>query len=202
MTPDSLDALLDRSSPPTRAADGADLAAMSTAARREGRPARRRRLAITAGAFAVVLLGGAGVATANSDWGWGQGLENPQRSVSYTSPTWGECELRVGNFVAANPFDQLAVDRVIDEWFATTDIEAAMAPLIPKYLRVFEESRASDPEPDTDPRTRDLDYWMAVDQSVGELLHDELGEHGFNDAPGGGVVSGSSQVHCEGEQWR
>lgn len=201
MTPDPLDVLLDRSSPPTRAADATDLTAMSTAARREAGPARRRRLAFTAGAIVAVLLGGASVATANSDWLWGEGLENPQRSVTYTSPTWGECELRFGNFVAANPLDQLAVDRVIDEWFATTDIETAMAPLIPGYLRVLEESHAAEAEPITDPRLPDLDYWTAVEQSVRELLHHELGEHGLNNA-WSGVTTSSSQVHCEGEQWK
>lgn len=202
MTADPLDELLDRSAPMTRTAQPAALTAMSAAARRVAQPRRRRRVAMASGALAVLLVGGAGVAVANTDWLWGQGLENPARSVTYTSPTWGQCELRVENFVAANPLNQLAVDRVVDDWFATTDVEAAVQSLIPHYLRVLEESHAADPEPITDPRLPDLDYWMAVDQAVGELVYGELAEHGLSDGSTGGVASGSSQVHCEDEQWR
>ena len=202
MTRDPLDDLLDFSSPATRAADPSELSAMSVAAARQARPVRRRRVALAAGAIAVLLAGGAGVATANSDWLWGAGLENPERSVTYTSPTWGACELRFGNFVAANPFRQIALDQAIDEWFAATDIESAVQPLIPTYLQVLEESHAAEPEPITDPRLPDLDYWMAMEQSVMELLYAELSEQGFRNGPFEGVSSSSSQVHCEDEQWQ
>src|SRR5690606_10797755 len=30
-----------------------------------------------------------------SDWRWSPGLDNPDRSYTYTSPTWGQCEVRI-----------------------------------------------------------------------------------------------------------
>lgn len=201
MTPDSLDDLLDRSAPATCAIDDRALTAMIADARHEVPRGRKRRGALLAGSLAVVLIGGAGFATADSDWLWGAGMDDPRRSVTYTSPTWGACELRLGELRAANPLAQAGIDQVIDAWFAETDIESEMAPLIGKYLAVLEDSQAGDPESLADPRLPDLNYWGAVDQSVAELLHDELTEHGYT-GPGAGLASGASQVHCEGEQWR
>lgn len=114
MTLDPLDALLERSTPATRQADPADLHAMMVSAKQQTRPIRRRRIGVVAGVLSLVLVGGAGVATASSTWLWGAGME-PNRSYTYTSPTWGECELRQGNFVTAAPiFRQLRNDPRID----------------------------------------------------------------------------------------
>jgi hypothetical protein len=197
MTPDLLDDLLDCSAPATRAADPADLREMVSDAAPKSPRGRRRRIGIAAGALAALLLGGAGLATAGSDWRWGAGMENPEHSVTYTSPTWGQCELRLGEHQAVNPFDQPGIDRVIDAWFADADLESQILPLVPKYLLVLEESQAADPVAITDQRLPDLNYWLAVEQAVGELLHDELSRHGY----GGRLSSGASQVHCEGEDW-
>jgi hypothetical protein len=123
---------------------------------------------------------------------------HPTRSYTYTSPTWGQCELRQGNFVAANPLRQLELDRVIDEWFATANVSAEVEPLIGKYLKVIEDSQANAPEPITDPRLPDLNYWTAVELALGEALHEELDAHGFGTA---NVTSSAGQVHCEGEDW-
>lgn len=120
------------------------------------------------------------------------------RSYTYSSPTWGECELRQGNFVAADPLRQLELDRVIDEWFATANVSAAVEPLIGKYLDAVEVAHANEPKPNTDPRLPDLNYWTAVDQAVGEALHAELLTQGFEQ---GSVTNSASQVHCDGEQW-
>lgn len=203
MIPDTLDDLLDRSAPAARAADGDGLRAMIIEARREGWPRRARLTRIALGAGLVALLvGGAGVATANSDWLWGSGMADPDHSFTYESPTWGHCELRFGRFEASNPFDQAAIDQVIDEWFATADLEAAAAPLIPKYLAQLEADQAAQDDPITDPRAADLNYWIAADQAVGELLHRELTAHGFDGSAGTGLSGGASQVHCDGEQWQ
>jgi hypothetical protein len=198
MTPDPLDTLLERSAPAVRAADPADLHTMIASAAQQARPPRRRRIGIAAGIISLALVGGAGVATASSTWLWGAGMD-AHRSYTYTSPTWGQCELRQGNFVAANPLRQFELDRVIDQWFATADISAETEPLIGKYLDVIEDSQANAPEPSADPRVPDLNYWMAVEQAVSEALYVELRAQGFGR---GSVTNGGSQVHCEGEQWR
>jgi len=198
MTPDPLDALLDRSAPATRAADPADLHAMIASAAQQARPQRRRRIGIVAGVLSLVLVSGAGVATASSIWLWGAGMDS-NRSYTYTSPTWGLCELRQGNFISANPLRQFELDRVIDEWFATADVSAEAEPLIGKHLAVLEDSQANEPEPITDPRLPDLNYWTAVDQAVSEALYGELLAQGFGP---GSVTNSASQVHCDGEQWK
>jgi len=203
MTPDLLDELLDRSAPATRAADPADLRGMIRAASREARPRRRRRVGLAAGALTVLLLGGAGVATASGDWLWSAGLENPHRSLTYTAPTWGQCEIRFSGYDTHNPWIQADVDRVIDEWFANTDVEAAAAPYVGTYVAQFEADQAAQAaagEEITDPRLADLNAWMAHEQALGEALYEELKAHGYDST----VLAGSdahSQVHCDGEDW-
>jgi hypothetical protein len=197
MTLDPLDALLERSAPATHVAGPVDLHALIMSAEKEARPPRRRRIGAMAGVLSLLLVGGAGVATASSTWLWGAGMES-HRSYTYTSPTWGQCELRRGNFVAANPLRQFELDRVIDDWFATADVSAEAEPLIGKYLDMLEDSQADEPEPLTDPRRPDLNYWMAVDQAVDEALYAELLAQGFGQ---GSVTTSAGQVHCDGEQW-
>lgn len=198
MTPDPLDVLLERSAPDTHTVDPGDLRAMIASAAQQGRPTRRRRIGTVAGILALVLVSGAGVATASSTWLWGAGM-NSNRNHLYTSPTWGQCELRQGNFVAANPLRQFELDRVIDEWFATADVPAETEALIGKYLDVLEDSQANEPDTITDPRLPDLNYWMAVDQALSEALYVELRAHGFDQ---GSVTNSAGQVHCDGEQWQ
>ncbi|MBD3941559.1 hypothetical protein IF188_07605 [Microbacterium sp. NEAU-LLC] len=199
MTPDLLDELLDRSAPATRAADPAGLRAMIGDASRTAKP-RRRRIGLAAGALTVLLLGGAGVAAASGDWLWGPGLENPDRSYTYTAPTWGQCEIRFSGYDTHNLFIQADVDRVVDEWFASADVEAAADPYVDKYLAVIEDSQASSGDEITDPRLADLNAWTAHEQALYEALGDELQAHGYEP----GALAGStahSQVHCEGEDW-
>ena len=201
MTPDSLDDLLGHSSPRTAAAPRLEIEAMIADARREV-PVRRRvpRIALGVG-LAALLVGGAGVATASSVWDWNSGTSDPNRSYAYTSPTWGSCELRFGDFVASNPLLQIELDHVIDEWFSSTDIESQTAPLVDKHLAQLQRDQLGDSEVVKDPRLPDLNYWIASDQAVGELLDRELRAHGFDAEKGDGVASGASQVHCAGEQW-
>ncbi|WP_065572053.1 hypothetical protein [Microbacterium oleivorans] len=194
MTPDPLDSILERSAPATSEADASDLRAMIASARAQVRRPRRRRLGIVAGALALALAGGASFAAASSSWDWNAGM-NPNRSHTYTSPTWGECELRVGNIVAANPLRQFELDRAIDDWFATADVAAEVEPYIAGHLAVLE----GDQSDATDPRSADAYYWVAVDEALGDAMSAGLSERGFDNAS---ISTGSGQVHCEGEQWK
>lgn len=201
MNRDQLDALLDESAPPHARIQASDARAMAIAAEREVRlPRSARRTAALSGALALLLVGGAGVATATSDWLWVDGLESPDRSYSYTAPTWGECEIRFSGIESDNPFIQAEVNRIIDEWFATADVEAAAAPFVDKYLAVLEDTQAQEPESQADQRTADLNAWTAHEQALGDALHAELEVHGYR--PADLVRSSShSQLHCEGEDW-
>ncbi|MEJ1921300.1 hypothetical protein [Microbacterium sp. KHB019] len=199
MTRDALDDLLDAAAPPAATVDDRDVLAMVTDARKEVRVApRAKRAAVITGVLAILMAGGAGVATASSDWLWGDGLENPDRSYAYTSPTWGECEIRFSGFDTHKPLIQGDVNRVVDEWFANTDVEAAAEPFVAKYLAVMADSR--DAENSADPRLPDLEAWTAHEQALSEALHMELKMHGYDSGALAGTDS-HSQLHCEGEDW-
>ncbi|CAL4861274.1 hypothetical protein [Microbacterium sp. MM2322] len=194
MTPDPLDSTLERSAPATRAADASDLRAMMAAARTEAHPRRHRRVGIVAGALTLTLAGGASFAAASSSWDWSAGM-NPNRSHTYLSPTWGECELRVGNIVAANPLRQFELDRAIDDWFATEDVAAEVEPYIAGHLDVLKR----DPSNGSDPRAADTNHWVAVDEALWDAMSAGLRDRGFDNAS---ISSGGGQVHCDGEQWK
>ncbi|MFK3679294.1 hypothetical protein ACI2IP_16345 [Microbacterium sp. NPDC090218] len=204
MIRDQLDDLLDDSAPPRPTVESVDLRAMVAEARTVVRPRRRKRRAVLlSGALGLLLVGGAGIATASSDWFWNPGLENPDRSYTYTSPTWGECEIRYSGWDTHNVFTQPQVDRIIDDWFANTDVEAAAEPYVAKYLAIFEAEPAdSEEEEVTDPHAPDVTAWLAHDQALSEALLDELKANGID--TGRGDLAGAeahSQVHCEYEDW-
>ncbi|GAA3647702.1 hypothetical protein [Microbacterium marinilacus] len=200
--PDLLDQLLDRSAPPApRRIDTTKVRAMVRDARAQSRPRRRVRAAALSGVLAGLLLGGAGAATAASVWDWGPDMGDPDRSYAYTSPTWGECELRFGGFAAFSVFEQGEVDRIIDDWFARTDLDAEVEPLVPGYLDGLQRDQAGDPDMAADPRLPDLNAWTAREQAVLELLDRELRANGYDGTLGTGVAESASQLHCEDEQW-
>ena len=201
MSRDHLDELLDASAPAARTIETRDVRAMLADARHEvsvWKPVRRR--ALISGALMVLLVGGAGVATASSDWLWGEGLENPDRSYMFTAPTWGQCEIRFSGLETHNVFTQANVDRIVDEWFATADVEAEAAPFVDKYLAVLKDAQSDDPAMQSDSRAGDLNAWTAHEQALAEALHNELRAHGFDSGSLAGAES-HSQLHCDGENW-
>ena len=203
--PDALDDLLDGSA--RGVADwgwGRDsaLVQMTADARDTVRPPkRRRRASLITGIAAMALIGTAGVATANSDWAWVAGLENPHRSYTYTAPTWGQCEIRFSGYDIADPFVEANVNRIIDDWFAHTDVEAAAEPFVAESLAVVDEAMARDPEAAEDPRIADLNVWTAHEQAMSQAMHDELKAHGYDSEHGLAGAEAHSQLHCEGEDW-
>ncbi|NJI59123.1 hypothetical protein HCX50_06745 [Microbacterium oxydans] len=203
MIRDQLDELLDASAPPPATIRSVDTRAMLAEARTVARPRRRgRRAAVLSGALGLLLVGGAGIATASSDWLWGSGLEDPDRSYTYTSPTWGECEIRYSGWDIHNPVTQLQVNRIIDDWFANTDVEAAAEPYVAEQLAAVEADLAASEETATDPRQPDLNAWRAHDQALSMALYEELKANGID--TGRGDLAGTdshSQLHCEGEDW-
>lgn len=201
MDTDTFDTLLDSSAPATRTLEPREIRALSSRARSQARRGRRRvRTTALTGAIGLLLVGGTGLAVASGDWSWIDGLENPDRSYAFTAPTWGECELRVSGYTMSNVFVQGDVNRIVDDWFATTDVEAAAAPYVQKYLDFTRQSNAESPELESDPRQADLDAWLAHEQALGEALHDELVAHGYDGAALAGAQA-RSQLHCEGEDW-
>ncbi|WP_144877502.1 hypothetical protein [Microbacterium sp. 1.5R] len=201
MHTDSFETLLDSSAPPARTLGTDDVRALASHARSHvRRTGRRSRALVLGGAITALLVGGTGFATASSTWGWVGGLENPDRSYTYTAPTWGECELRVSGYSVPNPFLRAEVNRIVDDWFANADVEAEVAPFVQKYADFITTSNAQAGIDAQGPRQADLDAWLAHEQALGEALHDELVAHGIDSWMLAGSES-HSQVHCDGEDW-
>ena len=200
MDTEELDDLLRTSAPAPRGVDLVDVRAMMADARAEVRMPKRRRTLVFGGVLGLLLVGGAGYAAASTDWLWSDGLENPDRSYAYTSPNWEQCELRYSGYETHNIFIQADVNRIIDEWFANADVEAAAAPYVEGYLSQIEADQAAS-DPITDPRLPDLNAWQAHDQALATALHDELKSHGYDAEHGLAGAESHSQLHCEGEDW-
>lgn len=94
MTPDSLDQLLDRSVPATKAAPESDLRAMAVAAEAARRVKRLPKIAIGAG-LAVLLAGGAGAAYAADLFDWLPWAQSPDYTYQAALAAGDECEVRV-----------------------------------------------------------------------------------------------------------
>jgi hypothetical protein len=204
MDTEQLDESLRASAPVARVIDRVDVRAMMADAAAEVRVPRRRRRNVALGSLlGLLLVGGAGFAGASSDWLWGDGLENPDRSYTYTSPTWGECELRYSGYDMPNPFVRAEVTRIIDDWFASADVVAAADPYVAGYLAELESDGAREAEgANSDPRLPDFNAWMAHDAALNMAMHDVLVEHGYDSSEGDlQGAEAHSQLHCEGEDW-
>ena len=189
---DSLDDLLARSAP-RLTLEASSASEMLREARRAAQPARRRRrVGLLSGIAAVVLVGSAGVATANSDWLWVDGLEDVDRSYTYTSPSWGQCELRFSLIDTHNPLIQADVDRIVNDWFENTDLKEAVQP----YLA--EAERRAD---DADFASPDIEAWHVHADAVQAALDAELRANGYADDTALTGSESHSQVQCENADW-
>ncbi|MGH3510424.1 MAG: hypothetical protein ACRDPI_09370 [Nocardioidaceae bacterium] len=110
-----IDELLDSSAPglcePAETHEA--VVGLVVAARRAARPVRRRRRqAVLVGTTAALLTaGGTAVATTHSIWAapW---ADHPLTSITYTLPSGGTCEQRIGNLKIADP----AAQTLIQDW--------------------------------------------------------------------------------------
>jgi hypothetical protein len=93
MTRDVLDDLLDAAAPAVRTIDDRDLRAIVADARTDARVTpRAKRTAIISGALALLMAGGAGVATAADYFDWAS-LNNPIGSYTYEVPSGATCDI-------------------------------------------------------------------------------------------------------------
>ncbi|MFE5408671.1 hypothetical protein [Microbacterium sp. NPDC056569] len=172
MTPDLLDDLLDRSAPVTRAADPAGLRAMIGAASREERRPRRRRIGFAAGALAVLLAGGAGVATATDGFGaWS--IQEPVGAVSFTMSNGFDCELRFSDYSnGPDPVFLSAVNRTLEDWYRTTDVVGEAQSLVPQKQKEYVALRSPD---DQSERERQLAE-LSPEERAEAIAHNEFGD--------------------------
>ncbi|MET0812587.1 MAG: hypothetical protein ABWY03_06005 [Microbacterium sp.] len=185
MTRDPLDDLLNGSAPATRAPRDADVTAMIADARAEApRPRRRRRIAFASGVLAAVLVGGAGVAAATDGFSWAPWAKDPVGAVSFTMPNGFDCELRFAPYSGgSDPAYVAEVNRVLEDWYRSTDVVAEVTPLVPATREHLAALRAeSDPDPEADlsvlspaERSDEIAHrawaaeWMAWEWAIGDL---------------------------------
>lgn len=145
MITDPLDDILDRSAPATRAVPGDALAGMVAEARGH-RPQRRgRRIAVTSGALALVLCGGAGVAAATDGFTWAPWAQDPLGAVAFTMDTGMSCELRYTGYTGGDAVFVSEVNRALEAWYRSADVVAAAAALVPEHRAWFQAQAAAAP---------------------------------------------------------
>lgn len=189
MTRDTLDDLLDRSAPATRAVENASLTTMIRAARAEARPRRRRmpRVALGVG-LAAVLIGGTGVAVATDGFNWGPWLTDPIGEYSLTLPSGLECSVRIAHYTAADGVVAADVNRIVEDWWRATDVVADAEKLVPSQIAQIRaaESTVSDEKGNSEPGgygttwyDADWEYHWAFSMAIGELEQDVLEQRGY-----------------------
>lgn len=195
MTPDSLDDLLDRSAPATRAPRDADIAAMISAARDQAPRGRRRRIAIASGVIAAVLLGGTGVATAADRFSWWPWAQDPVGAVSFTMPNGFDCEMRFSEYRnGTDPFFLADVNRALEEWYRATDVVALAEARLPQKREEYAAMESAEQRAELDAQLAELTpaerdeaiahnawgaEWVAWDLVVSDLETDALRDAGF-----------------------
>jgi hypothetical protein len=206
MTPDLLDDLLDRSAPLRESPPSADFDAMIADARGEVPRVHRAPILITAGALAVVLGGGAGVAAATDGFAaWAPWAQNSVRAVPFTMANGFECELRFSEWTGGTDQAFLnEVNSILESWYGSTDVVAAARLLVPSALDdlgpgiELAPGETLDTLPPGEAEHREwAKQWVAWDIAVSEAESNELARHDI--APGDprfGASERSSQIQC------
>lgn len=207
MTPDSLDDLLENSSPRTAAAPTLELEAMIADARREV-PTKRRipRVAVGLG-LAALLVGGAGVAVAADRFEWGPWAQDPVAEYSLTLPSGLDCAVRIAHYTSSDGALADTVNGIVENWWRDSDVANQAAAITPKQIG---EIRSSDNvmfnevtgenEPagyGTKWYNADLEYYFAFTQAISELEHEQLRKHGIDsDQLAAGALEGGYGIQC------
>ncbi len=149
MIRDQLDELLDASAPPPATIRSVDTRAMLAEARtvREAAGGGGRRAAVLSGALGLLLVGGAGIRDRVVRTGsGGQGWRIPTEATRTPRPPGENARSATAVGIPTNPVTQLQVNRIIDEWFANTDVEVAAEPYVAEQLAAVEADLAASEE--------------------------------------------------------
>ncbi len=193
MTRDALDDLLDASAPaPTL--DKRDVRAMVADARREVRVApRAKRAAAITGVLALLMAGGAGVATAADYFDWAPWAQDPVGAYTYELPSGAACEVRFGNVQIVDRKDRdrrEEIEQDLREWFNGTDVAGAALADVNDYIA---DSRAGEHKMQLEDGSQvpagygtpyydaDLEYQAALSQSIDDKVMAESERLGYAD---------------------
>ena len=177
-----LDELLDASAPAARTVASRDVRMMLADARKEVRAQRRpRRVATVAGVLALVMAGGAGVATATDYWA---SVNNPIGTYSYQVPSGATCEVVFGDVQIAERSDRARRDQIENDlqvWFAATDVVAIAESRVDEYVQERHDMLADAGLVDGELSSHDLDiaYAYAIDRSISDQAMAEIERLGY-----------------------
>lgn len=176
MPRDALEDLLDASAP-AQPIDKRDVRAMVADARWEVRAAPRgKRAAAITGALALLMAGGAGVATAADYFDWAS-LANPVGTYTFQDSGGATCDVVFGDVRIVDRSDRERRDQIerdLRSWFDNTDVVDIAIAEVDEYLPRAEQM--------THPRVEDpveLAYRTAIDMSVSDQAMAELDRLGY-----------------------
>ena len=169
---------------------------------------RRRRAMLAASATAVVILGGgAAAAVSGSIFGkWDAPWANdPTGTFSFTLPSGGVCEQRIGDLKVADP----RADEMIHDWLADhtlneiADIDAAITATRAEGPQRWQNGgldRSSDIVfgYDTANYDADFEYVTAMHQATFDAVHAKLLDEGYTDYADY-AVSWEGELRCTGD---
>ena len=177
-----LDELLDASAPAARTVASRHVRMMLADARKEVRAQRRpRRAATVAGVLALVMAGGAGVATATDYWA---SVNNPIGTYSYQVPSGATCEVVFGDVQIAERSDRARRDQIENDlqvWFAATDVVAIAESRADEYVQERHDMLADAGLVEGELSGHDLDmaYAYAIDRSISDQAMAEIERLGY-----------------------
>lgn len=177
-----LDGLLDASAPAARAVASRDVRTMLADARKKVRGERRpRRVATVAGVLALVMAGGAGIATAADYWA---SLNNPIGTYIYQVPSGATCEVVFGDVQITERSDRERRDQIennLKEWFAGTDVVAIAESRVDEYVQERHDMLVDTGQVEGELSGHDLDmaYAYAMDRSVSDQAMAEIERLGY-----------------------
>lgn len=196
MTRDQLDDLLDASAPAARTIASSDVRAMVLDARAQAAPRqpRAKKAALVTGALALLMVGGAGVATASDYWA---ALNNPVGSYTYQVPSGATCEVVFGDVQIVERRDRARRDQLESElkaWFQATDVVEIAESQVDEYIRDRHDALVATGRVQGELTGYDLDmaYAYAIDQSISDQAMAEFERVGVLDE----IAGYGSQGRC------
>jgi hypothetical protein len=184
-------------------------AARSDARTSVARNRRPRRAILAASAATVVLLGG-GAAAAASGSIFGNWIapwaDDPTGTLSFTLPSGGVCEQRIGDLKVANPEANAMIHDWLNDHTLTeiADIDAAIAATRAEGPQTWQFDGDTGVRPDltfgygTAHYDADYEYVTAMQQATFDAVHTKLLDEGYT-AYADYELSYSGELRCTGD---
>ena len=204
MIRDPFDDLLDRSAPSSTPPAKVDVDAMIAEARQSAPRPLRPRMLVAAGLAAVLTSGGLGIAAATDIFSWAPWAQEPIGAVQFTMANGFQCELRFSEYTGGeDPAYVDEVNGVLEDWYRSTDVLAAVRTIVPKTLEdlgpiELQPGETLETLPPGEAQHREwVRQWLAWDLAISDAEWQELTSHGIQ--PGDPRLGGSernSQIQC------